>query len=313
MDSTLARKTSAEFVGTALLLGAALGGGQAAAAAGAPPHMALLLGTLAAAATLFTVLHAIGPVSGGHVNPAVTVSMLAVGRISAQEAAAYVVAQISGGLIGAMAANAIWDTALVAGPGVGSLASNDYWAEVIATCGLVGAIHAAVHGGNESRLPMIVPAAVIAGSFTAPFGMANPAVAIAAGLVGGGLSTSTIAVQVCLELGFASLVGVGVALLYGKPARHVETQQVFDIRLDSAQPIDEDVVTGAITAAIRTEDRLVRTADGGWRIVVDDVDDATIGAIKDRVEAFVTLATSTEQPDAQATVAASLVPVVAGR
>ncbi|MEM7340621.1 MAG: aquaporin [Actinomycetota bacterium] len=310
MDNVLVRKGAAEFVGTALLLGAAIGGGQAATATGAPPHIALLIATMAAAATLFTVLHAIGPVSGGHVNPAVSISMLATRNLSPTEAIVYVAAQVSGGILGATGANAVWDVPLVAGPGSGSgtLSTASYGAEIIATCALVGAIHAAVRGGNDARLPMIVPAAVIAGSFAAPFGMANPAVTLAAGIVGDAMSIGPILVLVALELASAVAVARAVALLYGKLASQAAEQKAFEVTLDRTPTVELDVVTDAIKAAIRENDSVLRTADGGWRVVLHDASDEVVEAVRQRVSAFVELAIDvTQGPGAGPVV--NLVPV----
>ena len=298
MDASILRKGAAELVGTALLLGAALGGGKAAAAVGAPPYGGLLIGTLAAAAALFTILHAIGPVSGGHVNPAVTISMLAARAMPVAEAVVYISAQLVGGLIGAVAANALWDAALVAGPGSRALSTASYVAEVVATAGLVGAIHAAVRGGHADRLPMIVPSAVVAGSFAAPFSMANPAVALAAGIVGGGLSLPAIGGLVVVESIGGALVALAVAVLYGhsiassSPVTSTEaaSQQAFEVRFSTMPTVDQAVITEAIRAAIRGGDRVVPTSDGGWLVVLDDASDDIVESIRQRVATFVDLA-----------------------
>ncbi|MEM8925002.1 MAG: aquaporin [Actinomycetota bacterium] len=308
MEATLVRKAVAEFVGTALLLGAALGGGQAATAQGASSSLALLIGTLAAAATLFTVLHAIGPISGGHVNPAVTISMLVTRELRAPEAAAYIGAQLVGGFVGAMGANALWEASLILGPGSGSLGTASYVAEMVATCGLVGAIHAAVRGGNAGRLPMIVPAAVMAASFTAPFGMANPAVALAAGVVGGGLPIDAIILLIGLELMSAALIANGVAMLYGGSPTPEADDLTFDVHFGRAMSASPEVVTEAIRAALRADDHVIPTCDGGWRVVLADASDEVVEAVRHRISAFVELALDVEQMGSRP-IEANFVPV----
>ncbi len=292
MDDRLIRRGLAELVGTALLLGAAIGGGRAATSNGASAPLALLIGTLAAGATLFVVLHGIGPITGGHVNPAVTISMLTTGNIAPIAAAVYIVAQVIGGLIGAAAANGLWDTPLVAGPGAGTLTGPMYLAEVVATAGLVGGIHAGVLGGNAGRLPMIVPAAVMAGSFAAPFGMANPAVAFGSGVIGGGISLGSILGLVAIEMAVGSVIGLVVAQVYrGFGEETGETQnRCYQIELGDLGSDERRVATGAIQASIRPDDCLVTTPEGLLRVVFTNADDTTVESARHRIEATVQLA-----------------------
>lgn len=292
MDAVLARKGIAEFVGTALLLGSAVGGGKAAAATGAPPHIALLLGTLAAAVTLFTVLHALGPISGGHVNPAVTISMFVTRNIDAPAAALYILAQFAGGALGALGANAIWESTLVVGTASGNLTTASFAAEILATCGLVGAIHGAVLGGAANRLPMIVPAAVMAASFASPFGMANPAVALNAGVIAGGLSAVSIGVLVVAELIACGGVALAVAWLYGPLASAgAPSRQVFDVELGSAgDDAAPETVLDAVKAAVRPNDIVVAGSAGRVRLIIEDATDDDVADIGHRIEATVQLA-----------------------
>jgi glycerol uptake facilitator-like aquaporin len=296
MSIDLARRGTGELVGTALLVGAAMGGGKAAAATGSPPYMALVIGTLAAAATLLTVLYAIGPLTGGHINPAVTVSMVVTGKMALDEGAVYVVSQLIGGFIGAMAANAIWQEQLVVGAGSGTLNAQAYAAEVIATCGLVGAIHASVRGGNAHRLPLVVPAAVVAGSLAAPFGMANPAVALAAGVIGGGLGVASIVPLVLLELVFAGLIAIGVGLLYGGvDASELAGPKAFEVRLDPYLDIELRAhVIASVKTALRPQD-IVVCDDQQCRIVLEEATEDVVEVVRRRIETVIAFSTAEHQ------------------
>jgi glycerol uptake facilitator-like aquaporin len=230
------------------------------------------------------------------VNPAVTVSMVATGKMPLDEAAVYVVGQLIGGFIGAMAANAIWQQQLVVGAGSGNLNAEAYAAEVIATCGLVGAIHASVRGGNGNRLPVVVPAAVVAGSLAAPFGMANPAVALAAGVIGGGLAVGSILPLVLLELAFAGIVAIAVALLYAnRDASVVAGPQAFVVQLGTSLTADmQDDVYTAIATALRPQDVVV-CSGGECKIILDGASEEAVEAVRHRIETVIEFTIATHQ------------------
>ena len=96
----LTQKVSAEFLGTLWLV---LGGCGSAVLAAAFPQVGIgLLGvSLAFGLTVLTMAYAVGHVSGGHFNPAVTLGLYTAGRIPAKEIIPYIVAQIAGGIAGA--------------------------------------------------------------------------------------------------------------------------------------------------------------------------------------------------------------------
>ena len=104
------RKLAVEFLGTAILVFLAVGaatlmfgfkfdGGSVAAG--------VVVTALTFGLTLLALVYLIGPVSGSHVNPAVTIGALLTGRVSLQEAAGYWIAQFAGGIAGALA---LWGT-----------------------------------------------------------------------------------------------------------------------------------------------------------------------------------------------------------
>src|SRR5438552_16752807 len=102
----VARRATAEFVGTALLVMAVVGSGIAASRLS--PHdvgLQLLENAAATACALAAIIVALGPVSGAHINPVVILVDRVLGGLSTSETVIYVVAQVSGGALGAVAAN----------------------------------------------------------------------------------------------------------------------------------------------------------------------------------------------------------------
>jgi glycerol uptake facilitator-like aquaporin len=183
MKQTIAissRRLVAEALGTAFLLAAVVGSGiMAAKLAGGNGALALLCNTLPTGAILSVLILTFGPVSGAHFNPAVSVAFALRRELSWPEAAAYILVQIIGGIIGVWAAHAmfelpVWQVSLTARTGPGQ-----WLAEFVATFGLVLTIL-----GCLARTPAAIPYAVglyitAAYWFTASTSFANPAVTIA--------------------------------------------------------------------------------------------------------------------------------------
>lgn len=115
------RKYSAELIGTAVLV--LMGCGSAVIAGGQIGFLGI---SLAFGLAVLVMVYAIGPVSGCHINPAITIAMLVSGKISAKDAGFYIVAQVIGALLGA------WILYMIAGgmPGyaleVNGLGQNGY-------------------------------------------------------------------------------------------------------------------------------------------------------------------------------------------
>lgn len=97
MDCAIKQKASAEFIGTAALV--FFGCGSAVIAGSSVGFLGI---SLAFGLTLMMLVYAIGPISGCHVNPAVTIAMLVSKRISSKDAIAYIGAQLAGGVLGAV-------------------------------------------------------------------------------------------------------------------------------------------------------------------------------------------------------------------
>jgi glycerol uptake facilitator-like aquaporin len=180
-DAGLARRAAAEFIGTALLVAAVIGSGIAAQRMSPDATgLQLLENAFATAAALLAIILAIGPVSGAHLNPVVTLVDVVLRRRPPADAAAYIPAQIAGGAFGAVVANLMFSLAAVNVSTHGRTGGAVWLGEIVATFGLVLVIFAMSRGGDGRFIPFAV-AAYIAGAywFTSSTSFANPAVTIA--------------------------------------------------------------------------------------------------------------------------------------
>jgi arsenate reductase len=179
-EGSLGRRLLAEFLGTGLLVTAVVGSGIAAARL-SPGNTGLELfeNTAATVGALVALILALGPVSGAHLNPVVTLADRLFGGISSRDAAGYVGAQVVGALGGALLANAMFALpTFEASTKVRN--SGPLWlSEVVATFGLVIVIFGVVRSGRASAAPFAVGAYIGAAYFfTASTSFANPAVTI---------------------------------------------------------------------------------------------------------------------------------------
>ena len=183
MTAALSRRLAAELLGTAFLVATVVGSGvMAETLAGGNMAVALLGNTLATGAILVVLIAMLGPVSGAHFNPAVSLVMLLGREMSARVFLGYFLAQIAGGILGTLMAHAMFDLPLLQTSQHVRQGPAQVLSEVVATFGLL----ATILGCRRSR-PEIIPVAValyvVAGYwFTASTCFANPAVAIARSL-----------------------------------------------------------------------------------------------------------------------------------
>jgi glycerol uptake facilitator-like aquaporin len=172
------RRTVAEFVGTALLVAAVVGSGIMAQKLATDHAVALLANTIATGGALVTILLMFGPISGAHLNPAVTIVMAATKDLTPPLAAGYVVAQIGGAIGGAILANAMFDVSLVSWSETVRSGHALLLSEGVATFGLLGVV-IAVGRTRPAITPLAVAAYIVAAYwFTASTSFANPAVTI---------------------------------------------------------------------------------------------------------------------------------------
>ena len=177
---TLARRLVAEGFGTALLLAAVVGSGiMGDRLSGGSVGLALLANSLATGAVLVALILAFGPISGAHLNPAVTLGDASRGGVAWREVPAYVAAQVAGAFAGVAAAHLMFGEPLFAASTHARSGFPQVFSECIATFGLL----IVIQGCSRSR-PAAVPLAVgayITGAywFTASTSFANPAVTLA--------------------------------------------------------------------------------------------------------------------------------------
>ena len=173
-------RLAAEFVGTAFLLATVVGSGIMAENLTDDVGLQLLQNAFATAGVLTALILALGPASGAHFNPAVTIADRIFGGIDTPTAMGYILAQLSGAIVGVVTANAMFGLSLVdwstKDRGAGHLA----FADGVATLGLLLVIFGVVRSG-KAHLAAFSVGGYIAGAyyFTSSTSFANPAVTIA--------------------------------------------------------------------------------------------------------------------------------------
>ncbi len=218
MAPALLRRLLAEAIGTALLVAAVIGSGIAASEL-SPGDVGLQLfeNAAATAAALVAIILALGPVSGAHLNPVVTLADRVFGGLTTPEAAAYVAAQTVGGTMGAVVANVMFSQPAIE-LSTHARSSGALWtSEVVATFGLLLVIFGVVRSGRSAAAPFAV-GAYIGGAyfFTSSTSFANPAVTIARTLSDtfAGIAPGSVAPFVAAQLVGAALAIGAVRLLY---------------------------------------------------------------------------------------------------
>ena len=180
---SLHRRLLAEALGTLLLLATVVGSGiMGVALAGGNDGIALLANAAATAGILYVLIETLGPISGAHFNPAVTLAFRLRGEMTTRDACAYVVVQMIAAIAGVLLAHAMFDLALLQ-PGTRVRSGGAQWlSEGVATAGLVLTILLGVRH-RPKAIPALVASYIFAAYwFTASTSFANPAVTIARSL-----------------------------------------------------------------------------------------------------------------------------------
>ncbi len=179
----LARRAAAEALGSAFLLATVIGSGiMAETLSGGNVALALLGNTIATGAILYVLITQLGPVSGAHFNPAVTLVFLLRRELGGREALVYALAQTAGAIAGVMIAHLMFDRPLLE-LGVKIRSGPAQWfAEAVATFGLVVTILLTLRARSEAVPTAVAFYITAAYWFTASTSFANPAVTIARSL-----------------------------------------------------------------------------------------------------------------------------------
>jgi len=176
----LGRQALAEFVGTAFLLASVIGSGIMATRLTDDVGLQLLVNSAATAGALIALILSLGPVSGAHFNPAVTLADRWFGGVTSRTAAVYIVAQVTGAVLGVMVANLMFDLSAINVSSDVRTGGGLWLGEVVATLGLLMVIFGVVRSGRTSAAPFAVGAYIGAAYFfTSSTSFANPAVTVA--------------------------------------------------------------------------------------------------------------------------------------
>jgi glycerol uptake facilitator-like aquaporin len=182
MNATLARRLAAEALGTGLLVATVVGSGVMAETLTKDNAVALLGNTLPTGAILVVLITILGPISGAHFNPAVSLVFALKQELPRRDAALYVAAQIIGGVAGTITAHLMFALPLLSVSLKARTGAGQWFAEWVATFGLIVTILAGLRFARAS-VPWLVGLYITAAYwFTASTSFANPAVAIARSL-----------------------------------------------------------------------------------------------------------------------------------
>jgi len=211
---TLARRLLAEGVGSFFLFACVIGSGiMAQNLSNGNDAIALLGNTLATGAILFVLITMLGPISGAHMNPAVSLVALSRRELSWSDAAAYIVAQLTFGILGAWAAHLMFDLptlqlSMKARTGLGQWAG-----EFIATFGLILTILGTVRFRREWVPAGVALYITAAYWFTSSTSFANPAITVARSITNtfAGIAPHDVPLFI-----FAQLLGAACAALVAK-------------------------------------------------------------------------------------------------
>jgi glycerol uptake facilitator-like aquaporin len=179
----LARRLTAEGIGSFFLFSCVIGSGiMATNLSQGNDAIALLGNTLATGAILFVLITVLGPISGAHMNPAVTLVAASRGELKWSEGLAYIAAQLACGILGAWAAHLmfglpVWQLSVKARHGLGQMVG-----EGIATFGLILTILGTVRHRPQWVAPAVALYITAAYWFTSSTSFANPAITLARSL-----------------------------------------------------------------------------------------------------------------------------------
>ena len=169
----------AEFLGTALLVTAVVGSGLMGSNLSGDLLVALIANALSTALALGLLILTLGPVSGAHFNPVVSMALAIDQRFKAAGVAPYLVAQFAGAVAGAVLANVMFGSAAMQVSSKGMVSQGTAIGEVIATAGLVFIILNLIKTKRSELIPVAVPAWIgSAYFFTSSTSFANPAVTV---------------------------------------------------------------------------------------------------------------------------------------
>ncbi|HET8918988.1 MAG TPA: MIP/aquaporin family protein [Xanthobacteraceae bacterium] len=208
---SLARRLLAEALGTAILVATVVGSGiMAQRLAGGNQAIALLGNTIPTGAILVVIITILGPISGAHFNPAVTLVFAARGEFPWREVVPYIVVQCAGGVMGTVIAHLMFDLAPLMIGTTARSGPSQWLGEMVATFALVLTILGGLRYAAQA-IPWLVGLVITAAYwFTSSTSFANPAVTLARGFT---TTFAGIAINHVPAFILAQLVGAVAAVL----------------------------------------------------------------------------------------------------
>jgi glycerol uptake facilitator-like aquaporin len=208
----------AEFLGTALLVTAIVGSGIMGSNLSGDLLVALIANALSTALALGLIILTLGPVSGGHFNPVVSMALAIDQRFKAARVAPYLAAQFAGAISGAILANVMFGATAFQVSSKGMASEGTAIGEVVATAGLVFIILNLIQSKRADLIPIAVPAWIgSAYFFTSSTSFANPAVTVGRIFTDSfaGIGTQSVPTFVIAQLLGAAL-GIVLAKVFAK-------------------------------------------------------------------------------------------------
>lgn len=227
----LRKRLAAEFLGTAILVATVVGSGIMGTLLTDDLAVTLLINAAATVAVLGVLIWGLGPISGAHFNPLVT-GVAAIRReIRLAEAGGYLVAQVAGGIAGAILANLMFELPAV-DPSTTVRSGSGIWlGEVVASAGLLLVIGALTRTGRGHLGALLVPAWIGAAYFfTSSTSFANPAVTIGRSLTDtfAGIAGASVLPFIGFQV-IGAAIGAGLTeVFYPRPAGEPEPLDLPD-------------------------------------------------------------------------------------
>ena len=211
VEAPLPRKLVAEALGSFLLFACVIGSGvMAEQLAGGNVALALLANTCATAAMLYVLIAMLGPISGAHFNPAVTLAFALRGEFAWRWVVPYVLVQVVAGVLGVLAVHLMFDLPLVQLSTHARTGTGQWVGELLATFALVLVILGTRHHRAESVPASVALYIAAAYWFTSSTSFANPAITVARSL-----SDTFAGIAPADAPGFIAAQLVGMALALG--------------------------------------------------------------------------------------------------